>query len=118
MRTIQEALGTGRAENSEAGTEHCLGVLDSPGACPIEMTGAHPPRPKRWVPHRKAEIVAAVRGGFLSLDQACERYALSIEEYLTWQRGIDLFGLAGLRVNKMQQRRHVRSHVRAGSTDH
>jgi hypothetical protein len=46
-----------------------------------------------------------VRGGALSLDEALDRYALSIEEYLTWQRAIGLFGLAGLRVNTMQQNR-------------
>jgi len=65
-----------------------------------------PPLPKRWVPSRKAEIVAAVRDGLLTLGEASERYALSVEEYLTWQRGLDLFGLSGLRVNKIQQCRH------------
>jgi hypothetical protein len=58
-----------------------------------------PPRPARWVPHRKAEVVAAVQGGYLSIGQACQRYDLSVEEYLIWQRGVTLLGLAGLRVN-------------------
>lgn len=58
----------------------------------------------RWVPQRKAEVVEAVRGGMLTLDQACERYALSIEEFLAWQHGISLFGLAGLRVYREQGR--------------
>jgi Protein of unknown function (DUF1153) len=40
---------------------------------------------KRWVVRRKAEVVAAVRRGLLSLEQACSRYALSAEEYLSWQ---------------------------------
>ncbi|HEY0282987.1 MAG TPA: DUF1153 domain-containing protein [Rhizomicrobium sp.] len=71
------------------------------------MTAASrfPPAPKRWVAHRKAEVVAAVRGGYLSLDEACKRYALSLEEYLSWQREIDRFGLAGLRVYRPHQRR-------------
>ena len=64
-----------------------------------------PPRPKRWVPHRKAEVVAAVRNGFLTFDDACQLYALSVEEFLAWQHGIDLFGLAGLRVNNLQVHR-------------
>jgi Protein of unknown function (DUF1153) len=37
------------------------------------------------VVRRKAEVVAAVRRGLLSLEQACSRYALSAEEYLSWQ---------------------------------
>ena len=43
----------------------------------------------RWVPRRKAQVVHAVRGGVLSLDDACRRYALTVEEFLTWQRAVD-----------------------------
>jgi Protein of unknown function (DUF1153) len=39
---------------------------------------------------REAEVVAAVRGGLLSLEQACSRYALSAEEYMSWQNSIPL----------------------------
>jgi hypothetical protein len=72
---------------------------------------AVPPRPTRWIPQRKAEIVAAIRGGHMSFEEARERYALSIEEYLSWQVGLELSGLPGLRVNRVQQnrRRRVRS---------
>jgi hypothetical protein len=48
--------------------------------------------------------VAAVRGRIFTLDEACEQYALTVEEYLAWQHGIDLFGLAGLYVNGPQRR--------------
>jgi len=45
-----------------------------------------PPRDaKRWVIRRKAELVAAVRGGLLSLEEACERYTLTVDEFLSWQ---------------------------------
>ena len=54
---------------------------------------------KHWVPRRKAEVVAAVRGGLLTLDEARERYRLSAEEFMAWQEAIDRFGLAGLRVS-------------------
>jgi hypothetical protein len=39
---------------------------------------------------RKAEGAAAARGGLLSLEQACSRYALSAEEYMSWQNNIPL----------------------------
>ena len=73
--------------------------------------GAPPSRPTRWIPQRKAEIVAAIRGGHMSFDEARERYALSLDEYLSWQVGLELSGLPGLRVNRVQQnrRRRVRS---------
>jgi len=36
----------------------------------------------RWVIRRKAQVVAAVRGGLLSLEEACSRYMLTVEEFL------------------------------------
>ena len=53
---------------------------------PLSHTG-------RWVIRRKAKVVAAVRGGLLSLDEACSRYCLNSDELLSWQRCIDRFGL-------------------------
>jgi hypothetical protein len=55
------------------------------------------PDTKRWVIRRKAQVVAAVRSGLLSLEQACSRYALNIEEFRAWERCIDRFGVKGLR---------------------
>jgi hypothetical protein len=60
------------------------------------------PDTKRWVIRRKAEIVAAVRGGLLSRDEACSRYALNSDELLSWQNCIDRFGVAGLRTTRRQ----------------
>jgi hypothetical protein len=54
---------------------------------------------------RKAKVVAAVRGGLLSLDDACSRYRLTMDEYLNWQQSIDSHGLAGLRTTKIQNYR-------------
>ena len=61
------------------------------------------PDTKRWVIRRKAEVVAAVRGGLLSLEEACSRYALNSDEFLSWQHCVDRFGLAGLRTTKTQR---------------
>ena len=56
----------------------------------------------RWTPRRKAEVVAAVAGGLLTFDEACERYSLSIEELTGWQRAVDRSGMPGLRVTRIQ----------------
>jgi hypothetical protein len=80
---------------------------------------------KRWVPRRKAEVVAAVSGGLLSLAEACQRYGLSLEEFAGWQRAVERGGLAGLRATRAQayrdqwaqeQRREARSRERAFGT--
>ncbi len=36
-------------------------------------------------------------GGLLSLEEACERYGLSLEELLSWRRANRDFGMRGLR---------------------
>lgn len=60
---------------------------------------------RRWFPRKKAIVVAAVRGGLLSIDEACQRYALTVEEYLSWQAAVDRHGLKGLRTTQIQKYR-------------
>lgn len=57
---------------------------------------------RRWVASRKAQIVAAVRGGRLSLEEACRRYNLSGEEYASWEHAIDMHGPAALRITRLR----------------
>lgn len=66
-----------------------------------------PPNTKRWVIRRKAQVVVAVRSGIISLNDACGRYNLSIEEFLSWQRLIDRHGIGGLRATRIQQYREA-----------
>ena len=76
-----------------------------PHGTPISIDDLPPPNTKRWVIRRKAEVVAAVRGGLLSLNDACERYTLTIEEFLAWQSALERHGLAGLRTTRIQDYR-------------
>ena len=59
----------------------------------------------RWVIRRKAEVVAAVRNGLIGLDEACERYRLSVEEFLNWEQMVNAHGLRGLRITRSQRYR-------------
>jgi hypothetical protein len=69
---------------------------------PLTLDSLPPPSTTRWVVRRKAEVVAAVNGGLLSVDEACERYTLSLEEFASWQRAVDRSGMPGLRVTRIQ----------------
>jgi hypothetical protein len=71
----------------------------------VSLDSLPPPATKRWVIRRKAEVVAAVRAGLLTLEEACARYTLSVEEFLSWQRLVDSHGLPGLRVTRLQDYR-------------
>ncbi len=67
-----------------------------------------PPDTQRWVPSRKAMIVAGVRNGYFTLEEVCQRYSLSPEEFAAWQRSIDRYGVPGLRTTRSQSYRSVR----------
>lgn len=69
------------------------------------MAGLPPPETKRWVVRRKAAVVAAVRSGKVTLEEACRWYQLSEEEFLAWQRAFEIHGLAGLRITRTKQYR-------------
>jgi len=77
-----------------------------PDGSPLTLADLPAPGANRWVIRRKALVIAAVRGGLLSLDEACSRYMLTVEEYLSWQHSVDLHGLAGLRITRTQQYRN------------
>jgi hypothetical protein len=65
----------------------------------------------RWVPRRKAELVAAVRGGLLTLEDACQRYSLTEEEYGFWERDL-VRGLPALRTTRLLEKKNGKN-VRA-----
>jgi Protein of unknown function (DUF1153) len=64
-----------------------------------------PPNTKRWVVRRKAAVLAAVRSGEISVEEAYRRYGLSEEELLSWQHAFDAHGLCGLRATQLLPRR-------------
>ena len=76
-----------------------------PDGAPLTIADLPPPSTKRWVIRRKAQVVAAVRGGLLSLGDACKRYRLTVDEFLSWQRSIERHGLPGLRATRLQDYR-------------
>jgi transposase-like protein len=67
-----------------------------------------PPNTERWVVRRKAAVVAAVRAGGITIEDACRIYQLSEEEFLSWVRAFEIYGLAGLRATRLQQYRASR----------
>jgi hypothetical protein len=90
------------ADNTRPRVKYVIG----PDGTPLSIHDLPPTSTKRWVIRRKAEVVAGVRGGLLSLEEACERYTLSVDEFVTWQMQIDRYGLAGLRTTKIHKYRH------------
>jgi hypothetical protein len=72
---------------------------------PLTMADLPPSTLTRWSVRRKAEVVAAVAGGLLSIDEACELYSLSLEEFTRWKSTLERNGMRGLRVTRAQQNR-------------
>lgn len=85
-------------ENQKIRPHQVIGPLGEP----LTLESLPPPGTTRWVVRRKAEVVAAVNGGLLTVDEVCDRYALSVEEFASWQRAVDRSGMPGLRVTRIQ----------------
>ena len=77
----------------------------APDGTVLTLANLPPPDAQRWVASRKAVVVAAVRGGLLSMSDACARYRLTTEELLGWQTQVDRNGLQGLRTTRIQEYR-------------
>ena len=70
-----------------------------------DWTGQVPelPRPgQRWTVRRKAAVIQAVHGGWLPIEEACELYNISVDEFLAWERDMDRHGIHGLRTTRYQ----------------
>ena len=77
----------------------------SPSGKPMTIDDLPPPGTKRWVARRKAEVVAGVHRGLITLDEACRRYHLSCNEFHSWQRLLETHGLQGLRTTRIKEYR-------------
>ena len=91
--------------HSKTGPDGMPGNVLGPTGFPMTAKDLPPPGVKRWVIRRKAEVVAGVKGGLISLEDACRRYNLSIDEFRSWQRLLDNHGMRGLRTTKVSKYR-------------
>src|SRR5215210_3806441 len=106
-------------ENQKIRPAQVIGPLGEP----LTLDSLPPPNTTRWVVRRKAEVVAAVAGGLLSVDEACQRYTLSLEEFTSWQRAVDRSGMPGLRATRIKRldagmAAECRGHDKTGGSAH
>jgi hypothetical protein len=90
-------------ENQKFRAAQVIGPLGEP----LTIKDLPPPSTKRWVVRRKAEVVAAVNGGLMTIEEVLERYTLTLEEFASWQRAVDRSGMQGLRVTRIQHYRDL-----------
>ena len=90
-------------ENQKIRPAQVIGPLGEP----LTLEALPPASTRRWVVRRKAEVVAAVNGGFLTIDEVLKRYDLTLEEFASWQRAVDRSGMQGLRVTRIQHYRDL-----------
>lgn len=90
-------------ENQDIRPAQVIGPLGEP----LTLADLPPPETRRWVVRRKAEVVAAVNGGLLSIEDVLDRYCLTLEEFASWQRAVDRSGMQGLRVTRIQHYREL-----------
>ena len=77
-------------------------LRDPPVRVPVSLAILPPADTERWVARRKAQVVAAVQAGLLSIDEALARYKLTLEEFTGWQRALYRHGMRGLQITQVQ----------------
>ena len=71
----------------------------------ISRADLPPSQTRRWVASRKAMVVRAVDSGLIDLEEACDTYGLSEEEFLSWQRRVHRHGEKALKATAAQRYR-------------
>ena len=90
-----EALSPGRMSQNDV----------APRGLTMSMADLPPTDTTRWVPRRKADVVAGVRCGLISIEEACRMYQLSIDEFRSWERLLERHGVRGLRTTRIKSYR-------------
>jgi len=87
-----------------------ISVASAPLTPEDDLSGLPSPKTRRWDTKRKAQVVEAVRTGRLTLDRACEIYAMSVDEFLAWQSLFDRYGAKGLMATRVKEYRSRRQY--------
>lgn len=94
-----------------------VATIIGPFGGPLSLESLPDPSTRRWVVRRKAEVVAAVNGGLLTIVEACNRYSISLDEFTSWHRAVERSGTPGLRVTRIQQYRELYDRQAAEKAD-
>jgi Protein of unknown function (DUF1153) len=73
--------------------------------CP--MIELPPENVRRWMIRHKAAVLTAVAAGEITREEICRRYRMSEEEFLSWQRDYEGYGMRGLRTIHLQNYRRA-----------
>ncbi len=84
---------------------HPARYVVGPDGAPLTLADLPPKDTIRWVVRKKAQVVAAIEGGLISVDEACQRYSLSLDELLSWKRMYKQHGLNALKTTRTQEYR-------------
>lgn len=52
------------------------------------MPDLPPPSTWLWTLRRKATVIAAVHGGWVPIEEVCQSYKISVDEFLAWERDV------------------------------
>ncbi len=72
--------------------------------CPSDGAGLSPLN-ARWVISRKLQLLSAIQGGRISLEEASERYLITMQELLSWHSLNERHGARGLLTTQVQKYR-------------
>ena len=81
---------------------HGNSVAEFVATDPLDLVPDLPRLTQRWTVRRKATVIRAVRGGWVPIEEVCELYDISADEFVAWERDVDRYGVPGLRATRFQ----------------
>ncbi len=76
-----------------------------PDGSPLTIADLPAPEPSGGSSAARPKSLPRCAAAFCLSEEACSRYTLTVDEFLSWQFSIDQHGLAGLRTTRIQQYR-------------
>ena len=62
---------------------------------------------QRWTARLKAAVIKAVRAGWVTIEEVCRLYNISVDEFLAWERDIDRNWVADHSLSNLSRHRHT-----------
>ena len=79
-----------------------MAVVQPPPPTLLDLVPDLPRPTQRWTVRRKATVIQAVRGGWVPIEEICDLYKISVDEFLAWERDVDRYGVPGPRATRFQ----------------
>ncbi|MGN6516207.1 MAG: DUF1153 domain-containing protein [Rhizomicrobium sp.] len=86
-----------------------MSYVIGPDGSPMTVFDLPSAKTQRWSLKLKADVIAAVKGGLISVEEATARYQLNQEKLIAWKNEVEEADLLQLRATRVRKQRTKRA---------